>query len=297
MAVLSASSRPHVEPAESTPSAGSTPTHAVLAWSGAQRPSGKSRLAMMRSAGLVRRASERADEGIERTLPVAAALRPLLPGGCLRRGGTVAIGGVRGGGDLGGRGATSLLFALLAEASGAGSWCAVVGLPGLGLVAAAETGVAVDRLALVPRPGPDWIDTVGALLDGMDIVVIATPAGVPAQLAARLAAKTRQRGAVLIPVGAWPGADITLEVVGGSWHGLGQGLGRLRRRDVEVVAHGRGAATRARRAHLWLPGPQGTLTPMAPTVVPTPAVPAATVVTRELDRRELVTELVERRAS
>jgi hypothetical protein len=300
-AVLSTSSRSHVEPAESTPSAGSTPTHAVLAWSGAQRPSGKSRLAMLRSAGLVRRASERVDEGIERTLPVTAALRPLLPGGCLRRGGTVAVGGVRGG-DLGGNGATSLLFALLAEASAAGSWCAVVGLPGLGLVAAAETGVAVDRLALIPRPGPDWVDTVGALLDGMDIVVIATPAGVPAQLATRLAAKTRQRGAVLIPVGAWPGADITFEVGGGSWHGLGQGLGRLRRREVEVVVHGRGAATRARRAHLWLPGPQGAPTPMAPTIVPATAGVARALDHRELDHRELdhrvlMEELVERRAS
>jgi hypothetical protein len=160
-----------------------------------------------------------------------------------------------------------------------------VGLPGLGLVAAAEAGLAVDRLALIPRPGPDWVDAVGALLDGMDIVVIATPAGVPAQLATRLAAKTRQRGGVLIPVGRWPGADITLEVVGGSWHGLGEGPGRLRRREVEVVAHGRGAATRARRAHLWLPGPQGTAAPMtAPTFVPAPTIVPARI-ERELERR------------
>jgi len=274
-AVLTASPRPHVEPAESTPSAGSTPTHAAPGLRVVSGAAG-SRLASLRSAGVVRRASERVDERIERTLPVGMALRQLLPGGCLRRGGTVAVaiprpaGGDRAGKDRGseavlGSGATSLLFALLAEASAVGSWCAVVGLPRLGLVAATEAGVAVDRLALVPRPGPDWVDAVGALLDGMDIVVIATPAGVPAQLAARLAAKTRQRGAVLIPVGTWPGADITLEVVGGSWHGLGHGLGRLRRREVEVVAHGRGAATRARRAHLWLPGHLGPTEPIATT--------------------------------
>src|SRR5687768_13037970 len=116
------------------------------------------RLESLRAAGLVRRASERVDEGVERSLPVGAALRPLLPGGCLRRGSTVAIS------FSGAGGATSVLFALLAEASAAGSWCAVVGLPRLGLVAAAEAGVALPRLALVPHPGPDWVDAVGALL-------------------------------------------------------------------------------------------------------------------------------------
>jgi len=240
-----------------------------------------SRLDSLRAAGLVHRASERVDEGVERSLPVAAALRPLLPGGCLRRGGAIALsvptsgvatgGTALGGTALGGTatdgralGATSLLFALLAEASAAGSWCAVVGMPRLGLVAAAEAGMVTDRLALVPSPGPDWVDTVGALLDGLDIVAVATPGGVAPRLAGRIAARARQRGAVLVAVGAWPGADVTLEVVRGAWHGLGQGVGRLRRREVEVVASGRGAAARPRRAHLWLPGPSGALTSMAP---------------------------------
>jgi hypothetical protein len=156
-------------------------------------------------------------------------------------------------------GATSLLYALLAEASTAGSWCAVVGLPRLGLVAAAEAGVAVDRLALVPNPGPEWAPVVGALLDGVDIVVTATPGQVSAAMTGRLAARARQRGAVLLPMGArWPGADLTLEVVRGAWHGLERGRGRLRRYEAEVLAHGRGAAARPRRAHLWLTGPKPT---------------------------------------
>jgi hypothetical protein len=246
-----------------------------------------SRLDSLHAAGLVRRASERVDEGVERSLPVAAALRPLLPGGCLRRGGTIALAAQRGtatesrsgegraasnGAAQPGTpaGATSLLFALLAEASAAGSWCAAVGMPRLGLVAAAEAGVVTDRLALVPSPGPDWIDTVGALLDGLDIVAVTTPGGVAPQLAGRITARARQRGAVLIAVGAWPGADVTLEVVRGAWHGLGQGVGRLRRREVEVVASGRGAAARPRRAHLWLPGPSGALAPMTPALTPLP---------------------------
>jgi hypothetical protein len=206
------------------------------------------RLAEIRAAGLVRRASEESGDSIGQVLPVSAVLRPLFPGGGLRRGSTVALAADRSAG-----GATSLLFALLAEASAAGSWCAVVGQPHLGLVAAAEVGVVVDRLALVPYPGPDATTVVAALLDGVDIVVVATPGGVPAQVASRLAARARQRGAVLVPMGRWPGADITLEVTGSRWHGLDRGRGRLRRHELEVIAYGRGAAARTRRAQLWLP--------------------------------------------
>jgi hypothetical protein len=152
-------------------------------------------------------------------------------------------------------GSTSLLFALLAEASAAGSWCAVVGLPRLGLVAAAETGVALERLALVPNPGPEWGPVVAALLDGFDIVVASAPGAVSAAVTGRLAARARQRGAVLLPVGVgWPGADLTLDVISGAWQGLEQGRGRLRRYRAEVLAYGRGAAARPRRAQLWLAG-------------------------------------------
>jgi hypothetical protein len=210
------------------------------------RPGGArvARLAQIRAAGIVRGANERA--GVEQALPVSAALRPLLPGAILRRGATVAV-----------TGSTSLLFTLLAEASRAGSWCAAVGLPRLGLVAAAEAGIAVQRLALVPRPGAEWASVVAALLDGVDIVVTATPGLVPARIAERLAARARQRGGVLVPVGRWPGADVTLEAVRGRWHGLGEGQGRLRAFELEVLAYGRGAASRTRRARLRLPGDGG----------------------------------------
>src|SRR6266511_892598 len=113
--------------------------------------------------GMVRRASDHAAGGLgtERLLPVAAELRGLLPGGGLRRGATVAVD----------KDATSLLLALMAAASQAGSWCAVVGVPTLSAAAAAEAGIALARLALVPNPGPGWTGVVGALLDGLDIVV------------------------------------------------------------------------------------------------------------------------------
>src|SRR6185503_12362828 len=126
----------------------------------------------------------------------------------------------------------SVLLALLAAASRAGSWCTVVGVPAFSAVAAGEAGIALDRLALVPNPGPDWPGVVGALLDGVDIVVVAVPGPVAPALSGRLAARARQRGSVLVSYGQWPGADTTLSVIRGRWHGLGAGRGRLQCREL-----------------------------------------------------------------
>jgi hypothetical protein len=178
----------------------------------------------------------------DRMLPVLPVLRGLLPGRGLRRGSTVAT-----------QGATSLVIALLAEASRAGSWCAVVGLPTLGTLAAAEAGVALDRLALVPEPGPEWTSVVAALLDGVDIVVAAPPGPVAAPVTGRLAARARQRGSVLVGIGPWPGADLVLDSVHSRWEGLDRGRGRLSRHEMTVVVRGRGAASHPREARLWMP--------------------------------------------
>lgn len=202
-------------------------------------------------AGLVRPASEPDPAGdAHRLLPVLPVLTRLLPNRGLRRGSTVAVATahpVRGGG-------TSLVLGLLAEASRSGSWCAVVGVPTLGAVAAADLGIALDRLALVPHPGPEWATVVAALIDGVDVVVIAVPGTVSASVTSRLAARARQRGSVLVPYGDWAGADVTLRVIRGVWHGLGQGRGRLRRREMTIAARGRGAASRPKEIKVWLPG-------------------------------------------
>ncbi|ARK03877.1 hypothetical protein B8281_03150 [Cellulosimicrobium sp. TH-20] len=64
-------------------------------------------------------------------------------------------------------GSTSLLLALLATSQGASDWLAVVRASHLGMLAAADAGVALERVALVPRAGDDPAGVVGALLDGM----------------------------------------------------------------------------------------------------------------------------------
>lgn len=74
-------------------------------------------------------------------------------------------------------------------------------MPALSPVAAAEMGIALDRLALVPDPGTEWASIVAALLDGVDIVVAAVPGTVAPAVAGRLAARARQRGSVLMPAG------------------------------------------------------------------------------------------------
>jgi len=211
--------------------------------------------------GLLRRLEDRAagprpaaEPGADgRVLPVGAPLATLLPGGGLRRGTTVAVAGTVG--------ATSLVLALLAEASAGGAWAGVIGRPDLGLVAAAEAGVALERLALVPYPGADLVAVTAALLDGLDLVVVA--GGVlHGSDRARLAARARQRGAVLLPLGPWPGADVELTCEQGRWQGVGAGsgdVGRLRTRRVCVRLRGRGVAPAGRSARLLLPGVAGRL--------------------------------------
>ena len=187
---------------------------------------------------------------VERLLPVVPALEPLLPGRGLRRGTTVTV-----------TRSAALALALVAGASAAGSWVAAVGLPDLGIVAAAESGIALERLALVPVPGARvWPTVVAALLDAVDVVLVRSPPRLPAAQARRLAARARERGAVLVPIGAWSQpADLRLAVTSSTWQGLGQGHGHLRARQAEVSISGRGAATRERRVLLWLPSHNGTI--------------------------------------
>lgn len=167
-------------------------------------------------------------------LPVPPALAPLLPDG-LRRGATTAV-----------LGSTSLAVAVLAAASASGAWVTVVGQPALGLLAAAQAGVDLTRLAVVPSPGADAATVLGALVDGMDVVVVGPQAALVDADRRRLSARARERGAVLLATVAWPGADVILTVdpVGGQggWHGVGSGEGRLRTQQVRVARTGRRGA-------------------------------------------------------
>jgi hypothetical protein len=195
-------------------------------------------------------AGPRADDAVPGAgvLPVLPALRELLPAGGLQRGSVVATGRW-----------SLLCLALAAGASAAGAWCAVAGLPQLGVRAAADAGLDPGRMLLIAEPGPSWPQVVVSLLDGCELVLLRPPDRPSAQVRRKLEAALRRRGSVLIVAGDWDGAQSRLLVTDQEWTGIGAGHGRLRARRVRVVADGRGAAARPRARWLWLPGPDGSV--------------------------------------
>jgi hypothetical protein len=182
-----------------------------------------------------------------RTLPVLPALGGLLPGG-LARGSVVAAGRW-----------SLLCLALAAGASAAGAWCAVAGVPELGVTAAAAVGLDPARILLVADPGPGWPQVLISLLDGCELVLLRPPDRPSAGVRRKLEASLRRSGGVLVVAGVWEGAQARLLVTRQEWAGIGTGHGRLRARRVQVVADGRGAAARVRSRWLWLPGPDGSI--------------------------------------
>jgi hypothetical protein len=198
----------------------------------------------------------------ERRLAVPGPLGDLLPGGGLQRGTVVAVEGPAG------VGVASLIMALLASATAVGEWAAVLDAGGsFGALAAAEAGVALERLAVIRGPGvrgvpvepgealsPEQFGSVVAtLLDGMTVVAATVPGRLRTGDARRLAARARERGSVLVAAGAWPGeAALRLRVEGSSWSGLGRGEGLLGGRTLRITLAGRGAAARPRTADVPL---------------------------------------------
>lgn len=145
----------------------------------------------------------------------------------------------------------SLALALMAGPSRAGDWCAVVGVPDFGALAAAEVGVDLDRTVLVPEPGEHWLEATAALVDVASLVVVRPPARVAPAVAEKLGARLRKRGAVLVALGSWPRCEARLTAVEPQWSGVGRGVGHLRSRRL-VVGVQRGAAP-VRRTTLWFP--------------------------------------------
>jgi hypothetical protein len=187
----------------------------------------------------------------EQLLPVLPVFEALLPEPGLRRGTVTQVQGPA---------ATSLALALLAGCSATGSWLAAIGVPGLGLAAAGELGVALEHLLLVDVPSTSaWVTAVAAALDGVDALLVEVPRQTRAADARRLQARLRERGAVLVVLGAAGLFQPDLVVAGNVpvWHGLGSGWGHLHARCVPVEVTGRRAAARPRTARLWLPDPEG----------------------------------------
>src|SRR5262249_53722748 len=133
-----------------------------------------------------------------RRLPTHPALAPLLDGG-LKEGAAYSVD----------RSAT-LLMALLAGPSAAGSWGAVVGVPEFGVEAAQRFGIDLERLVLVPHPGDQWLAVTAAVADVMGVVVTRPPKRAGDATVSRLAGRLRQRGTTMFVLGSWPQTEAML---------------------------------------------------------------------------------------
>lgn len=171
-------------------------------------------------------------------LPVPPALAPLLPDRGLVKGAVVSYSG-----------AGTLLAGLLAAVTGPGGHAAAVGLPRLGLLAAAEMGARLDRLAVIPDAGQDPMEVAAVLLDGMDLVVLGLgTAVIPPARARVLAAKARGKGATLLVTGGnWPAPDLRLESRVAGYTGLGTGSGRIRSISLDIEVRTRAGSPRRGR--------------------------------------------------
>ncbi|MEU5875312.1 hypothetical protein AB0A73_27575 [Glycomyces sp. NPDC047369] len=179
-------------------------------------------------------------------LPVTPDISALLPHGGLAT--VTAITATH-------RGATSLLWRLLAGPTGAGAWCALVGLPRVYPLAATAAGVELGRVALVD-PGGRVAEAAGALAEGVAVIVVPSEGLSPAQ-ARRLTARARGSGTSIVWWETRPvaGADTRLQVSRARWNGLREnagrrwGAGRINACELEVASRWRSGGVR--RASIW----------------------------------------------
>jgi len=179
-------------------------------------------------------------------LPIAPSFAPLFADGGLVRGRTVACTG-----DA----ALSTALALSASATRLGSWLAVIGVPQLGVGAAIEAGVAIERIVLAqpPRASREWVATVAALVEGFDVLIVAPPAALSAHDARRLQTRVAARQSVLMvvhlpsPLAACApqvfGADLDVRADTVTWSGIEQGGSHITQRMVHVRVSGRRCAS------------------------------------------------------
>lgn len=201
-------------------------------------------------------------------LPLDPALAELLPEPGLRVGASYSLSP-----------SPSLLGALLSAPSQRGSWCAVIGMPTIGIEAMAAAGVELSRLILVPDPGPRWLGIATALAEVVPLIAVHPRSRVSDAEVSRLNARLRDRGCTLLVTAHWPQSEARITVSDVEWHGLGHGWGLLSDRTVTLLASGRRQET-PRRVRVRLPGSLGRvetapapLRPVAPLPVSVDAEP------------------------
>ena len=174
------------------------------------------------------------------SLSVAKALQPIIPDGVLMRGRTVLCSG-----DA----AMSMALLVVSAATQDGSWLAVVGVSDFGLMSACEQGVALQRTVLVTPTDnkKDWINTVAAVADGFDVMMLEVPRDVSESDARRIQTRIQARRNVLVLVETsrhtTPRSvfqpDVVLHTATTKWDGIECGAGYVQSRHIDVTVSGR----------------------------------------------------------
>lgn len=183
-------------------------------------------------------------------LPLHSAFSSLLPDGGLLTGSAYTVSP-----------SPSLILALLSAASQKGHWCAVIGMPTLGIEAAAAFGIDLERLILVPNPAERWLAATSALAEVVPLIAVHPGSRVRDADVSRLSARLRDRGTTLLVTEsaaseAWPQSEGSIRLTDPHWHGLGEGWGLLQDCTATVTAQIRRAPL-ASSVQVRLPGSHG----------------------------------------
>ncbi|KJQ54854.1 hypothetical protein [Microbacterium sp. SA39] len=203
-------------------------------------------------------------------LPIDPSLAALLPEEGLQTGTAYTVSPSPG-----------LVLALLSAASRKGHWCAVVGMPTLGVEAAAAFGIDLARLILVPEPGERWLAATSALAEVVPLIVVNPGSRARDADVSRLSARLRDRGCTLLvtesAASQWPQSEGTIRIHDPHWHGLGAGWGLLSDCTVTVTATTR-HSPRPTSVRVQLPGGHGAVEAAAAELTALPSLGAETAI-------------------
>lgn len=193
--------------------------------------------------------------------PVPAPLAQIMPERGLRPGSSVGIAGAC---------RTSVALSLAGAAMGEESWCALVGMPHVGIGVLGDLGIDPSRTVLVPTPGAHAGAALSALVDGIDVVVMGEDMELPPTLWRSVTARARTQGSLLVRMASTSGderSDLKISSRHVAWGGLACGSGRIRFRRVHLTSAGRAVAPGQAGIDVRLP----TVTGMLASVAPAPA--------------------------
>jgi len=176
----------------------------------------------------------------QRPRPVRGPYAEVFPNG-LRPGTSVAVTASRPSLEAAALRNAIVLAAGVVPADG---WVAAVGVSSFGVLAAAEAGLALERLVFLDAPVSAWGSVAVAAVDAFDVVVLAVPLRPKTAEVRRLAGRARERGTTVIATGAgaslW-GAEARVTMAKADWQGVGAGHGTLQQCRVTVDLDGRGS--------------------------------------------------------